>query len=366
MNAERIYFEKHAGRNDFDLRLDVIRVVAMCSVVWGHCLMDLDDKNFAGLYAVLLQSSLLQLGRVGTLLFFLISGFLIADKIKRFTVVSYLQYRFSSTILPWLVFVSLLVLIQLFITLPIDQIFLGSKRKLIALIFEFYKGDIFHAAYWFIPVVIISCVILIIFKTQLQKNSYGTVLALITTFYGINLYLSLIPANHTTAFLGYAFFVWLGVIIKKRAPLILRVIEMLPWKIVVPIFLIAFFLSCREGMILTYNHSEDPYASIRISNIILSLIIFFSLLKTHKFWQISYLKPRQYAFGVYLIHSIIIVLSTPFVNQVIRLFNLNNSLSMIVLTRLAFFTMILLTSYLLVNLIRKTPLCFLIGRRKSQ
>lgn len=346
---------------NFESRMNVIRTVAMCSVVWGHCLVGLGNITFSGLGDRIIQASFLQAGRIGTILFFMISGFLIADKLDRFTLIGYIRYRLRSVILPWIFFVSLIVCIQLINSTSTHDVLTGRKLHLAILTFNFFKGAIFHAAYWFIPVAILSCMILIHFKKYVYKTGFGFILALITIFYSANLYLKWIPDNHTEAFLGYIFFMWLGIQVKRYSLAIRNILNVLPWRLLIPIVAFSFYLAFREGIILSAWHSDDAYASIRLSNIVLSLLIFFSLIKTFRLTGVQFFKPREYAYGIYLIHTIVIMVFTPTVDHAISKFHLNELMPQIIFVRLVLFVFVILISYLAVSVIKRSALCFVIG-----
>lgn len=349
----------------FSQRINVIRSVAICSVIWGHCLSGLEHKVFTSLPERYIQSALMQIGRIGTVLFFIITGYLLDNKIRDLNILSYLRYRFKPIILPWLLFLTLVVFIQVFQNLSFSQILAVNKTRLFILMISLYKSSVFHAAYWFIPVTIMSSSLLIACKRYMQHEWFGILLCCFTIFYCINLFYGWIPSNHTQAFLGYALFLWIGSQIKAHSCQIDSILRSISWKTLIPLLLFSFILTCREGMLLKFLHSDDPYASNRISNILFSIILFFSLIKSYRLAWVRRFKPRENTYGIYLVHTIFIMILTPSFINFINKYNLDNHIIDVIFMRLILFSIILTISYLVVTLIIWSPLRFIIGKKNN-
>lgn len=348
----------------YSSRMDIIRFVAISSVVWGHCLLGLETVKFSGVDSQTAQSVLLQTGRVGTLLFFLVSGFLLSTRIESFTLKSYLKYRLFSLIVPWLIFVSILIVVQLFQTLSLHQVISGPVKPTLILLFNLFKASLFHAAYWFIPVVLLSASLLIVLKKQVKNLWFGGLLLAITLFYGINLYCGWVSANHTRAFLGYVFFMWLGIRIKDNIALIEAILHKIPVFVLWPLLFLTYALACGEGKILSNMGCVDPYASIRWSNAVFSVLLFLYFLKSDSMGWVKWLNPRQSAYGVYLVHSLVIIAVTPFINKAVIHQNTVLGLPALMLRLALFFVLIFGISCLIVTGLRKSPLYFIAGRQK--
>lgn len=298
-------------------RMNILRFLAICSIVWGHSLGTLESTVFTNTLFQFLQMALIELGKMGTVIFFLISGFFLADKIHKFNVVSYLRYRLFTVIVPWLSYLILFVIIQMLHILSFDQFTGQSFFTTLALFLNLFKIFIVHAAYWFIPVAMLSACLLILFKKHLNKPWFILILLAITAFYSINLYHGWISSNHTKAFLAYVFFMWLGVQLKYRIQKIRDIAESVSWSIVLPLLAVLFVAACLEGAYLRNIASEDPYASIRLSNWLLSIVVFFAYLKSNVMSWINSLKPQCYVYGVYLIHSIVMTELVPLMNRIV-------------------------------------------------
>lgn len=266
-----------------------------------------------------------------------------------------------TLILPWVIFLLLFVIIEVFHAITIDQILHGSLRQTLAVAYTLGVSFIFHSAYWFIPMSIISALALIILKKMVNNVWFGVLLALVTFFYCVNLYGGWVAVNHTKAVLGYTFFMWLGVQLKVNLPKIKSAIDNMFWPVLLPTLLLGFVIACNEGRSLMHLGSADAYASIRLSNVFVSIIIFISLLKSDSLAWVNNLNPRKYVFGLYLVHCIIISQLAPIVKLFMPAAYLHTHIVNSVLIQFLFFGFILAISYLVVTVIKRSRLSFIIG-----
>lgn len=347
----------------FTEKLGIIRFVSMCSIVWGHCLLNWESAHFTSSEFQYYQVFFLQLGKIGTINFFTITGFFMADKIQSFTVVGYLKHRFLPLILPWLIFLSFFVLIEFFKTITIHEILQSSFKSNIRIFLILTRSFIFNSAYWFIPMSLLSAIFLILFKRHISKVWFAVLVGGITLFYCINLYFGWLPASHTKAVLGYTVFIWLGLQLKMHLNLVKKIIIKIDWLPLIVAILTVFILTCIEGLHLSYLGSADSFASIRLSNCVLSMLLFLSLLKSEKINWMNYFNPRKYCFGIYLIHCIVIAQVSPIISRFIVEGDILNSLFYSLLLRFSFFVFVLLSSFLFVTLINKFGLKFILGSR---
>ncbi|WDF53953.1 acyltransferase family protein [Mucilaginibacter sp. KACC 22063] len=284
---------------------DTLRILAICSVIWSHCLYP--SKMFHTPYVPLsfLQTMVIELGRPGTVIFFILSGFCIGKKVHQFSIASYLKYRLQSLIIPWCICLLAYAVLQAFHIKGL-QLFHQPVMAIAALITTLLKGLIFHAAYWFVPVAIFSAVVLVAFKKTFNKWWFILILTAITLFYGVNLYGKWIPGIHTKAFAAYILFMWMGVQIRQHILLFHRFIQRIQWPTLLCLIATLLFLNHLEIIQLLKVGSDDPFASIRISNCLLAIVITIAVLKARPLKFVQYLKPQETIFGIYLIHSIII------------------------------------------------------------
>jgi hypothetical protein len=107
----------------------------------------------------------------------------------------------------------------------------------------------------------------------------------------------------------------------------------------------------------------DSFASIRFSNIVLSILVFLLVLKTDRFTWVQALKPQAYIYGVYLVHSILLLWLMPHLSKFVSQHNIFTSIPMAVLLQLFVYAVVITVTYGVVFLIKKSRLGFIIGGR---
>jgi len=330
--------------------ISTVRIFAICSVVWGHCAIGTHIAAFQNGYSLGLQSFATQLGKMGTILFFIISGFLVSHKLATYTVLGFLQHRFKTTILPWMIFVVLLVSIIIINDKQLTSILLeGNQSEISTMAYRVFSSVIFYHTYWFVLVFIISMVILILFKHYILSPKMGLVLALFTLYYTVNLHFGWTSIHHTRAFLGYILFAWVGIYICKHYLVFTTWVNQKRWKILLPILAIAVAVACIEGDELTRIGCNDPYASIRLSNIFVTLVLFLCLFKAGRARFINRLIPDQIVYGIYLVHNILLYEQTILIKTYLHHSLVNHSTLFLLSMQLINFFFIMFTSIVIVK-----------------
>ncbi|AEI49679.1 acyltransferase family protein [Runella slithyformis] len=343
----------------YNRKMNVMRFLAMGSIVWGHCQFIDSPGVVLSPSTDLIQAVLRQLGRVGTVNFFILTGFFLGDKVMKYTAASYLKRRFQTIIVPWLYFLGIFTIAELIYRNAFKQ----SPGEILIIGTQLFRGLIFHAAYWFIPVSVVSGVILVLFKKQQEKLGFGLVLLSITLFYNANLYFQWMDSNHTKAIPAYAFFVWLGGKFKTHLVMVDALIRRVSWPVLLTVAAAAFLLATLEGAYLQKLETPDAYASLRLSNSALSLFLFLIVMKTDRLLFINALQPQKYIFGVYLLHTITICVFSNVLDELLfRLPDFTNGIGEYILLQCVYFAFIFTLSYTIAVLLKNSALRFLFGK----
>lgn len=252
---------------------------------------------------------LIQLTKFGTVAFFLLAGFLIGEKFADYSPAEYLKRRIATTFGPWL-FWTFVYMIAMLITLRITERIYHDNRFNVHNIIEQIEILYLHTSYWFIINFLISISILLMFRRYLYSYYLGGSLLLFTLFYTVNVHFEWIDPRHTTAILGFVFFLWLGAQLRKHWDVVERKIAATSYLILFILLIITFAFSVFEISLLQ-GKSIDPFNTLRISNILFSLVMFALLLRKRTFSAINYLKPRQTTYGIYLIHYVLLIFIIP-------------------------------------------------------
>lgn len=297
--------------------IDTIRCISMMGIVWEH-------SSRVSIYAYTDNTSLfvqyfsVQLFKFSTVAFFLIAGFLINHKFQEYSATQYLKNRYKNTVKPWLFWVIIFVLITI-----IDRLFAWHRGTDVGILFTnfplyFYKlmeMILFFSPYWFILNFLLCITILLIFKRYLYKKWFGALLGTITLVYSINLYYRWFETTHSAALFGFVFFLWLGVYLNKYFEEFKNFVYNLSWTYIGLGLLITLAASMSEAFYLANSGLKDAYNTLRITNLLYSLIVFVALFKIGSIRVLNALKPRQTTFGIYLIHFIILERGMPLIFQ---------------------------------------------------
>nr|WP_294791292.1 acyltransferase [uncultured Mucilaginibacter sp.] len=305
------------AKKNYDF-IDAIRSIAMMAIVAEHSIGAGGYTFTYGTPKYWAYITLTQIAKFGTISFFLLAGFLIGEKFTDYTPAQYLKRRVSTTFGPWL-FWTFVYVVGMIITLRIKERIYHNGDFNLSNILNNIKIIYLYSNYWFIINFLVSISILLIFRKHLYSWLLGLVLGLFSLFYAVNIHLEWISPKHTTAILGFVFFLWLGAQIRKHKDAMEIFAERLSYPLLLLLLIVTFGLSVFEIDVLS-GKSVDPVNTLRISNILFSLVCFMLLFKIKSFRAVNYLKPRQTTFGIYLIHYLVLIFLLP---EIFIHFNIN-------------------------------------------
>lgn len=355
-----------ASKVDY-FQIDTIRFITIFFIIWGHSLFSQWGGDFPSDFKTdYFKIITLQLGKISTPIFFVVAGFLLRPKLKHYNLRSYFADRGPKIYIPWILFIAIFFFLQFFQEVKWIEIFVSHDfKKLISMAYIILNGLLLYTTYWFITTYLVSITLIVVFKNYAEKWWFGVILTIFFLFYAVNLYYQWVAANHAKAILGYAFFVWLGIIISKHFKTFSYYLHKLPWFVIIISMLGFFYVACYEGVYLSKIGSIDPYSSNRISNGIFSMIFFIAMMKFGPISIINKLNPRKTVYGIFLIHNLIIFQLTVWSSM----FDLNYlipNLLLLFLCQIAFCLFIVFISYGIVTWMKDTKLSWLIGLKEPK
>ncbi|QQL49413.1 acyltransferase family protein [Mucilaginibacter ginkgonis] len=344
--------------------VDAIRCIAMISIVMEHATTLPSNiyhpKSFT---EVVVLSTITQIGKFGTVCFFLLAGFLIGEKFTDYTPVQYLKRRLNSTFLPWLIWSGVF-----FLFLLGDDIFIAMRfnhgqfdSTFGSTIIDQLKLVYLHSSFWFIPNFLICITLLLIFKKWLYQRWLGAIFLLFTCLYAINIYYEVIDPLHSTAIFGFVFFLWLGAQFNKHLNALEAWMKKVPLGVWIALTLITLVLGVGESLILRNTNSADPYNTLRLSNILYSMSFFFMLFSIREFPFTKRLKPRETTYGIYLLQFILVYSIVPLVFPTLKHSAQSLSFPLVLAYLLARFIMVYALAWGIVTLLNKTRMKWLTG-----
>jgi probable poly-beta-1,6-N-acetyl-D-glucosamine export protein len=345
-------------KSNYDF-VDHIRALAIIAIVGEHCLTaGVPLTSASGNYGIYLY--MMQATKFGTISFFLLAGFLISDKFTTYTPGEYLKRRFNNTFGPWL-FWSLVFLAAFAINLRVKENIYHDGRFNMGAILAEVKEIYLYTNYWFIINFMISITLLLIFKRFLYNKWFGLVLLSFTVFYSINVHYEWISAAHTTAILGFVFFLWLGAQLRKNFAVVDEWSVKTPYGILILLVVATGFAAVQEALYLEHHHSVHNFNTLKATNILYSLSMFALLLKIRTLKPLYDLKPRDTTFGIYLVHAIILGFVTPEILRPLHIDAAEISLPYFVAYKTLFFLLSYAITWIIVRAIGLTKAKGIIG-----
>jgi surface polysaccharide O-acyltransferase-like enzyme len=345
--------------------IDAIRAIAMVSIVMEHS-FSFNEHQYhpTDKPSILTYTVVVQFIKFGTIAFFLLAGFLIGEKFTTYTPLQYLKRRIDNTILPW-VFWSLFFLATMVMNDVVSAIKFNDghfQTGYAGVLANYAKGIYLYTSYWFIPNFLCCIAILLIFKRRLYSYWLGACFALFNIWYILNIYNEWVEPRHSTALLGFVFFLWLGAQFNKHLSSLEKWLAKTSVWLWIALSAITLTIAVFEVLYLKQLHSVDAFNTLRLSNILYSICFFFLLLKVKSFKLVNLLKPRDTTYGIYLIHYIIVISVLPLIFPSLRLDLDGLSFAQVWAYMMARFLIVYIISFTLVTLINKTKAKVLIGR----
>ena len=243
--------------------------------------------------------------KFGTIAFFLASGFLLGERMEACAPVEYLRRRLEKIFVPWTVWLSLLVFFFLGAKVVEHRVTLRFDMATAAVIAHKYYDCTFMTAFWFVPNLLLSLAILLLFRRYLRSAWFGAMFLAVDVFYSLNVYAVWMRTHHTEAMLGYVFYLWLGTYAARHFGRLNAWIERTPASVLVGVTIAAGLLAYQEAALLEHLGSADPLNTLRLSNQIFSVAVVLLLLKVRKATSPGFVDVRRHTFGIYLSHSMV-------------------------------------------------------------
>jgi hypothetical protein len=175
---------------------------------------------------------------------------------------------------------------------------------------------LFASPYWFVPNLLIAICILLFLLRSIENLPTGILLFVPALFHSVNLYYHWLPIRHTTAFAGFAGYLWLGAWCARNPIALKAFIEGLSRRVLFCALLLCFSLSIGETYLLTLLHSTDPLDTLRITNQLFSLVVVLTFLKLEAPGSPGFINVREQTFGLYLTHGPVVSLVVATVKRI--------------------------------------------------
>jgi hypothetical protein len=284
------------------LFVDNVRFLSMIGIVAIH-----GTAVFwlTGIHPLLIAAVLTPL-KFATIGFFLISGFLLGERLERSRPMEYLGRRLQKVFLPWLFWVSLLVVDHLTRDVIRHRVTLPFTIEALPIIGREYFQCVFSTAFWFVPNLLLALCVLLLFRRYLNDLRLGAGLLAINLFYVVNIYTLWLPSSHSKAVFGFVFYLWLGTYASRHLGNIALWVSQIGRVVLAGLAVLTGLIAIGEACVLNHLQSPDPNNSLRLSNQIFSIVMVLLIFKLGRTTWPRFVDVRSQTFGIYLSHTLVL------------------------------------------------------------
>ncbi|MGI4758441.1 MAG: acyltransferase family protein [Janthinobacterium lividum] len=281
------------------LFVDTVRFWSMLGIVALHAIVAIRSSPAEGVF----PSALECLFKYGTIGFFLISGFLLGDRMDVSAPRLYLSRRLKALLAPWIFWFGLYVLYLVVGDLSHQRLNIASASSWLHMIWMDLGLACFSTSFWFVPNLALGMCILLLFSRYLHSVKLGTVLFAVNLIYVANIYGEWFSPQHTSALFAFVSYLWLGSYVARNFSGFSRFLDSLPTAGLAAFALLSYVLSVAEVQLLIARHSADPFNTLRPCNQVLSVLVVLLLCKVKVASWPRFVNVRQQTFCIYLVHT---------------------------------------------------------------
>jgi hypothetical protein len=190
-------------------------------------------------------------------------------------------------------------------SIAIDHVARGAHARPLA---YHLNNTVIASAYWFVPNILLSLSVLLVFRRWLEAWWFGGALGLATLAYSVNLHARWWQdTRHNAAFAGFIVFLWLGYQLRRNFHRVRDALAKLSWGLLWAGAVVTWALAMGESYLLAQRFGDDGdfLSTLRITNLAYSFAVFALLLKTTRNIEPPGMDARRFTFGIYLLHPIV-------------------------------------------------------------
>jgi membrane-bound acyltransferase YfiQ involved in biofilm formation len=244
--------------------------------------------------------------KFATIGFFLISGFLLGERVDRSNPSEYFMRRVRRVFVPWSVwfgvFCAALVTYQF---VAHGREFSNSTQMLLTA-FSVSRSALYETSFWFVPNLLVCMAILLMCRRYIYTLKLGVVLLAANLVYVVNIYAQRFPSGHSHALFGFVFYLWLGSYAAHNFARVSNTLSRIPTAVFVVTSIIAGVAAYFESHLLAVLHHADAFNTLRLSNQIFSISVVLMIFKFSRATWPRFIDVRRQTFGVYLAHGLVL------------------------------------------------------------
>jgi peptidoglycan/LPS O-acetylase OafA/YrhL len=242
--------------------------------------------------------------KFGTIAFFLISGFLMGERLVTSHPLDYFLRRVRTIAAPWTVWLILRVSLKVLADAHYHRASLSTHYAVMEVALRDLVFCFRRTPFWFVPNLLIGTACLLIFRRRLHDLRFGAVLLAINLFYTANIYLRWLPNSHTDATFGFVFYLWLGAWATRHIRRLQEALARVPMPLHILIASIACVFSAMESHHMQSLPGVDPLNTLRLTNQVFSVMMVLLMLRVRRSTWPRFVDVPANTFGLYLTHPL--------------------------------------------------------------
>lgn len=282
-----------------------VRFWCMLAIVLLHCLSAFGMINPQSHLIIALVTPL----KFGTIGFFLISGFLLGERVDRRNPVEYFMRRFNRLFVPWaLWFAVACAVLMAGVAASHHGGALSNTSEYFQLARDSAWTMLINSSLWFVPNLLICIAILLVFRRYLYHPMLGAALLAINLVYVVNIYTLWFSSKHSEAMFGFVFYLWLGSYAAHKLEAIRTFLARIHAGVLVTLTLLTGSAAFLESQWLAVLKNPEPSNTLRMTNQIFSICVVLMIFKIRRATWPSFIDVRRHTFGLYLSHPVVLML----------------------------------------------------------
>ena len=255
--------------------------------------------------------------KFGTIGFFLISGFLLGDRLPDKGPLTYLRRRANRLVPAWIFWYGLQTAYTTCRALwPMGRSNL-SAHVVAATAWMQAGRCLTGTALWFVPNFMVALICVVLCRRWLNDLRLGAIFLAANLFYSVNVYMRWIPSQHTEAVFGFVFYLWLGAWCAHRKEALDRWTASLSTECLLACLGLAIAGAMLEARMLFEHHCADPLNTLRFCNQVYSMVVVILLMRIRRVTWPRSVNVGATTYGIYLTHSMVVAVlfaaAAPFV-----------------------------------------------------
>ena len=241
--------------------------------------------------------------KFGTIAFFIISGFLLGERVDKTNPVEYFMRRVRRIFLPW---AAWFLAASAVFMVAMDRRRFGSLNppELLKMACASAWAVLINSPFWFVPNLLFCIAVLLMFRKFLYRPILGAILLAANLVYVINIYTLWFTPQHTQAMFGFVFYLWLGSYAAHEFERLSRFLARIPTSAFVLLAVLSGIGAYLESALLLAIKNPDPSNTLRFSNQIFSVCMVLMIYKIGRTTWPRFIDVRRHTFGLYLCHPI--------------------------------------------------------------